>query len=130
MKKTLLLTAFAVLVGCGPTPQEVEEAKRVTKANAASPEVIMHLQDGRPVNRIRVIMPGGQYDHFVYYIDNAQVSTNYDQQAGKVRWTQPIVTLPANPTADQILAEAGRLQKAQEEHDRAEYKRLKEKYGN
>lgn len=123
-----LIAVAASLAGCDPTPEQIRTAAINTAENAANPQTIASLPDGRKVKRIEVDVAGG-YDHYVYFVDGAEVTTNYDQQHGKTTFNQVTVSLPKNPTAEQVIAVAERVRAELEAAERAELKRLEEKYG-
>ncbi len=79
MKRYLLpLLAAALLSGC----DSPSEAHYKTQRNADHPEVITKLPDGREVKRIKIINPDTR-DHYVYFIERADVTTNYSFTQGK-----------------------------------------------
>lgn len=130
---TALMSSFVLLTGC-PSPEEVaqqqERAKAITESNLANPETIGTLADGRAVSRF-VVKPLNSYehDHYVYFIDNASVSTNYEVRSGKTTHNETRVSLSSSPTTDEIIALAEQLKQQQKSADEAEFARLKQKLG-
>lgn len=131
MKKILmatLMSSLVLLVGCHATPEEQRNARVRTEQNASNPLIIATLPDGRAVKRIEVAIPNN-YSHFVYFVDNATTSVNYGQSRGKSSSMETRVSLPSDPTANQIIEAAEQIKMQQLAADRAELSRLKQKLG-
>lgn len=128
-----ILSACSLLVACGRTPEEkAEDTRRIevfNKASLESPELIGTLPDGRAVNRVAISKEGDYYHHYVYFVDNATVSANQSVPYGKSRENRPMISLPAAPTAEEIIEAAERIKKEQAASDEAEFERLKQKLG-
>ena len=128
-----ILSTCALLTACGKTPEEkAEDTRRVeafNKASLDSPELIGTLPDGRAVNRVEINKEGDYYHHYVYFVDNATVSANQSVPYGKSRANKPMISLPAAPTAEEIIEAAERIKKEQAASDEAEFERLKQKLG-
>lgn len=130
---TALLSTCVLMAGCERTTEEkAEDTRRVEAFNKASlekPELIGTLPDGRAVNRA-AIQKEGEYDlHYVYFVDNATVSLNHSIPNGKSTINRTLVSLPTDPTAEEIIAAAERIKKEQVDLDEAEFERLKQKLG-
>lgn len=123
-KIAVAVGVLSVLVACSPSREEVERAENQTKANAQAPKFVVNLPDGRPIHRIRVVVPGN-HDHYVYYIDNADVTTNRAVQNGKTTANNVTASLSVNPTVQEVIDLAERLKVEQREADLKEYQRLK-----
>ncbi|AND74956.1 hypothetical protein pf16_33 [Pseudomonas phage pf16] len=79
MKRYILpLLAAVLLTGC----ESQEGAQFKTQRNAEHPTVVAKLPDGREVKRIKVVN-ADMHDHYVYFIERADVSTNYKVSQGK-----------------------------------------------
>lgn len=131
MKKILMAAVAAsalLLAGCPATPEDIAQAKQATVSSFSNPELVGRLVDGRSVKRVVVTIPN-RHDHYVYFVDNATVSTNYAETHGKTTVLQTRVALSANSTADEIIAAAEQLKKEQEAADKAELARLQKKLG-
>jgi hypothetical protein len=130
---TSLMASFVLLAGCPSTPEEIVEKEKLTQArneaSIANPEQVGVLPDGRAVNRIRTWVQGEYYAHYVYFIDSANVSTNYSVRSGKTTFNQTNIALPSNPTTDEVIALAEKLKQEQKSADEAEFARLKQKLG-
>lgn len=129
MKKLILVPLLVLAVaGCGPTPEDIAKAKIVNSANAASPQVMGALPDGRPIRMVPIDNPYSSHKHFVYYIDNATVSANNAFQSGKVTVNETLVTLPSGSPED-IIKYAEGLKAKERASDEAELARLQKKLG-
>lgn len=131
MKKILMAAIAAstlLLTGCPATPEDIARAKAQTVSSFSNPEMVGRLSDGRSVKRVIVIIPN-RHDQFVYFVDNATVSTNYEETHGKTTALQTRVSLSANPTPAEIIAAGEALKKEQDDAEEAEYQRLKAKRG-
>lgn len=131
MKKillTALLSSFVLLTGCPTTPEEVREARVQNEQNASSPQLIVRLPDGRAVNRIEIKIPG-RYSHYVYFVDGATTTVNYGESHGKTSSMETRVSLPANPSASQVIEAAEQIKSQQLAADKADLARLKQKLG-
>lgn len=117
-----------MLTGCEVTPEQVARAKDITTSSFSNPEQIATLPDGRAVKRAIVVRPN-QHDHVVYFIDNATVTNNYEEQNGKVTDNKVRVTLSRNPSPEEIIAAADKLKQQQRAADEAEFARLQKKLG-
>ena len=130
--KRILMAAIAasalLLAGCPATPEDVAWAKSATVSSFSNPELVGRLPDGRAVKRV-IVVQAQRHDQFVYFVDNATVSTNYEEPAGKVTINQTRVSLSSNPTAAEVIAVAEDLKRQQDEAEEAEYQRLKAKRG-
>jgi hypothetical protein len=126
---TLLSSCF-LLTGCPATPEEIATARSQTMSSLSNPDLVGKLADGRSIHRVVVVMPGANaHNHYVYFVDNATVSSNYAVQEGKVTVNNTRVSLPANMTTDEVIAAAEELKKQQRATEEAEYSRLKQKLG-
>ena len=127
--KILLIASLALLAACDPTPAEWEAANDATERNARSPELVMTLPDGRPVHRIRIVIPQ-QHDHFIYVVDGgSSTSLNQTVPNGKTTYQQVNVTIPANASATEVIELAEKLKAEQLAADEAEFERLKKQLG-
>lgn len=130
---TSLMASFVLLAGCPSTPEEIVEKEKLTQArneaSIANPEQVGVLPDGRAVNRIRTWVQGEYYAHYVYFIDSANVSTNYSVRSGKTTLNQANIALSSNPSTEEIIALAEKLKQDQKTADEAEFARLKQKLG-
>lgn len=84
MKHYILpLLVAALLVGC----ESKQEAEWKTQRSATHPDVVATLPDGREVKRIEVVNPN-THNHFVYFIERADVTTNHEVSSGKTTRNQ------------------------------------------
>lgn len=129
--KLLIVLAFALFLNaCGPTPQDVVSNNAISERNLSNPETIGKTPDGQIVKRAIVKYQcdvcGSSTSHFVYFVGNVK-SDNYPVQSGKTSYNQVDVTLPANPTAEDILKKAKDIQEQQNQQSKAkedEYQKL------
>lgn len=129
MKKLLAVALLGLAVaGCGPTPEDFARAKAVNSAASANPEVMGILPDGRPIRSVRIDNPYSSHTHFVYYIDNATVTSNNAFSSGKTTANEALVTLP-NGSPDDIIKYAEGLKAKQRADDEAELARIKARLG-
>lgn len=131
MKKILMAAIAAsalLLAGCPATPEDIARAKSQTVSSFSNPELVGRLSDGRSVKRVVVTIPN-RHDHYVYFVDNATVSTNYEETHGKTTALQTRVSLSTNPTPAEIIAAGELLKQEQEAADKAELARLQKKLG-
>lgn len=129
MKKLLAVALLGLAIaGCGPTPEDIANAKVVNSAASADPQVMGVLPDGRPIRMVPINNPYASHRHFVYYIDNATVSANNTFQSGKTTASETLVTLP-NGSPDEIIKYAEGLKAKQRASDEAELVRLQKKLG-
>lgn len=88
MKKIIALAVLTLaLVGCGPSKWEAEA---INARNAQNPVKVGTLPDGRALNMIEIAIPDSDRKHYVYFINKADVTTNYSVQAGKTSFNQPV----------------------------------------
>jgi len=84
MKRYILpLLAALFLSGC----ESATDAQFKTQRSAQYPTVVAKLSDGREVKRI-VVVNAGAHDHYVYFIDRADVTNNQAVSAGKTTRNQ------------------------------------------
>lgn len=119
-----ILLAVLALAGC----QDEAQRRAETAANAANPEFVAKLADGRVISRVKII--NADRDHFVYFVDNATVSTNQTIQEGKQYYNAVQVSLPANPSADDIIKEGERLKTETTKQRQALYQQLQHEFQN
>ena len=130
MKKLFIAALFGLAVaGCGPTPEDIANAKASNTASSADPQVMGTLPDGRPIRMVRINNPYASHWHYVYYIDNATVSNNAAFQSGKTTANEALVTLPSNTTPDDMIKYAQKLKADERASDEAELARLQKKLG-
>lgn len=131
MKKLLAVALLSLAVaGCGPTPEDIANAKTMNAAAAADPQVMGVLPDGRPIRMVRINNPYASHWHYVYYIDNAMVSNNATFQSGKTTANETMVTLSSNASPDDIIKYAQKLKADERASDEAEFARLQKKLNN
>lgn len=129
--KALIVLASALLLNaCGPTPQDIVSNNAVSERNLSNPETIGKTPDGQIVKRAIVKYQcdvcGSSTSHFVYFVGSVK-SDNYPVQSGKSSYNHVDVTLPENPTAEDILKKAKEIQDQQgqqKQRDEEEFKRL------
>ncbi len=83
-----LILTLTLLAGC----KDESERRATTQFNAANPEVVCTMPDGRVLRRITIDRP--RDDHYVYFFstnDTTTVSVNYQVPQGKSSYTQTIV---------------------------------------
>lgn len=131
--KKLLIAALAastlLLTGCPATPEDIARAKQATVESFSNPERVGVLSDGREIRRV-IVSRANRHDQFVYFVDNATVSTNYAVQSGKTTFNQTNVALSTKPTNEEILRAAEQIKTQIDEAEEAEYQRLKLKRGH
>lgn len=129
MKKLLAVALLSLAVaGCGPTPEDIANAKAINSASSANPEVMGMLPDGRPIRVVQISNPYASHRHFVYYIDNAVVTANNTFSSGKTTANDALVTLP-NGSPEEIIKYAEGLKAKERAADEAELVRLQKKLG-
>ena len=128
--KLLTLCAFVSLAGCSPpTAEEKAEASRETAKSASSPEAVATLPDGRVVNKIKITRAESTTPHYVYFIENATTTTNYNVPSGKSSYNQANIGLSSEVTPEQLIKMAEEVKAQMQKRDEEEYARLKEKLG-
>lgn len=131
MKKLLAVALLGLAVaGCGPTPEDLANAKVMNSAASADPQTMGVLPDGRAIRMIPINNPYANHRHYVYYIDNATVSANAAFQNGKATSNEALVTLPSNASPDDIIEYAQKLKADERANDEAELARLQKKLGH
>lgn len=83
-----LILACVLLTGC----KSDAERKAVNQFNAAHPDIICTMPDGRMLYRITLDQPN--YDHYVYFFstnDTTTVSVNYGVRAGKTSRNMTVI---------------------------------------
>ena len=97
-------------------------------------KVVGTTSDGMEIKRIVInYLPrkdSSIKNHYVYVVGST-ISVNYEDRVGKAKEARTVVTADVSGRVDEqkVLEMAEQIRKKNEERDRAEYERLREKFG-
>lgn len=140
-KLWLAVALVTALTGCEKSNQEIANIRaadsEINRASIASPEIVGVLANGTPLQRISLQRSGEctgctTRTHYIYIVDGARSQTvNWVQREGKmdVQYTQATIQLPPSASAEEVIKLADDLKKKQDDAERAQWKKLDQKYG-